>query len=615
MAPLTIEALRDAARAVVHVGRLLRDPPRLPRPDLGPRHALLAASRPPSRHGRDREDIAAFKASARSLDQGIGAVLHALHRRRPRRHTLVICTTDHGIAFPGAKATLFDRGIGVMLLMRGPHGFTGGKVVDAMVSHLDVFPTLCELAGVEEPGLAAGALADAAGARRGRAPARRDLRRDDLPRRLRAAARGAHRALEVHPALRRLRAPRAGQLRRQRQQGPAGRGRLGRGDRAARSSSTTCCSTRRRAATWPPTRVRARAAALAARPTRRVDAGDRRSAADGPGRSAAGSVVNARVSRPLEPLGPHRRAHRRGGDDPDRSYLVCATPRSGSTLVCQALPQTGVAGRPEEYFEALRHTGRPRRPEEYFVGVDDPSIFDHLGERAVGDEPPPRSPLWSRTAYDRYLEWAFEAGTTPNGVFGAKLMWGYFGDFVSLLRNVPAYRELPLAELLPPRSSPTSRSCASCAPTRCARRSRSGRRCRPPPGARTVAARRSAKDDGSRPTAASSRSTARSCASTTGRSSHLLDQILIGGGALGRLLRALRDQAAARPVRELRRRLRRPSTCNLLDRLGLDPPADFDFEPRMKRQSDGINDDWAQALQRAAPRHGVRPRCRPPRRA
>src|SRR5215211_6569199 len=121
--------------------------------------------------------------------------------------------------------------------------------------------------------------------------------------------------------------------------------------------------------------------------------------------------------------------------EPDRSYLVCATPRSGSTLVCHALEETGVAGRPEEYFEALRHSGRPRRPEEYFLGVEDQSIRDHLGERSVGS--------------DRYLEWAFETGTTENGVFGAKLMWGYFGEFVSLLRNIPAYRDVPLAELLP----------------------------------------------------------------------------------------------------------------------------------------------------------------------
>ena len=104
-----------------------------------------------------RKDVAAFKASARSLDQGIGAVLHALHDLGLVENTLVLCTTDHGIAFPGAKATLFDRGIGVMMLMRGPGGFSGGKVVDAPVSHLDVFPTLCELAGVEAPGWLQGA--------------------------------------------------------------------------------------------------------------------------------------------------------------------------------------------------------------------------------------------------------------------------------------------------------------------------------------------------------------------------------------------------------------------------------------------------------------------------
>jgi N-sulfoglucosamine sulfohydrolase len=97
-----------------------------------------------------RRDTAAFKASARSLDQGIGAVLHALHDLELADDTLIICTTDHGVAFPNAKATLYDRGTGVMLLMRGP-GFTGGKVVDAMVTHLDVYPTICELVGIRQP--------------------------------------------------------------------------------------------------------------------------------------------------------------------------------------------------------------------------------------------------------------------------------------------------------------------------------------------------------------------------------------------------------------------------------------------------------------------------------
>ena len=98
-----------------------------------------------------RRDMAQFKASVRSLDQGIGAVLHALHDLRLVDDTLVICTTDHGVAFPGSKATLSDRGTGVMMIMRGPGAFAGGKVVDAPVTHLDVYPTICEVAGVEPP--------------------------------------------------------------------------------------------------------------------------------------------------------------------------------------------------------------------------------------------------------------------------------------------------------------------------------------------------------------------------------------------------------------------------------------------------------------------------------
>jgi N-sulfoglucosamine sulfohydrolase len=63
----------------------------------------------------------------------------------------VIMTTDHGLAFPDAKATMYDRGIGVMLLLRGPGGFERGRVFDAMVSHLDLFPTVCEVAGIDPP--------------------------------------------------------------------------------------------------------------------------------------------------------------------------------------------------------------------------------------------------------------------------------------------------------------------------------------------------------------------------------------------------------------------------------------------------------------------------------
>jgi arylsulfatase A-like enzyme len=95
--------------------------------------------------------MAAFKASARRLDQGVGAVLGALDATGLGARTLVICTTDHGLPFPGAKATLYDRGLGVLLILRGPGGLSGGRVLDAPVSQLDLFPTVCELAGVGPP--------------------------------------------------------------------------------------------------------------------------------------------------------------------------------------------------------------------------------------------------------------------------------------------------------------------------------------------------------------------------------------------------------------------------------------------------------------------------------
>jgi arylsulfatase A-like enzyme len=97
-----------------------------------------------------RDDVAAYKASARSLDHGVGAVLNTLHATGLDRNTLVICTTDHGLAFPTAKASLLDRGIGVMLMMRGP-GMPTGVARDELVSQIDIFPTICEIAGIQPP--------------------------------------------------------------------------------------------------------------------------------------------------------------------------------------------------------------------------------------------------------------------------------------------------------------------------------------------------------------------------------------------------------------------------------------------------------------------------------
>ena len=96
-----------------------------------------------------REDMSAYMASARLMDECMGHVFTALKVNGLADSTLVICTTDHGLAFPYMKCNLTDHGTGVMLIMRGPGGFAGGRVVDALVSQLDLYPTVCELAGVE----------------------------------------------------------------------------------------------------------------------------------------------------------------------------------------------------------------------------------------------------------------------------------------------------------------------------------------------------------------------------------------------------------------------------------------------------------------------------------
>jgi LPS sulfotransferase NodH len=131
---------------------------------------------------------------------------------------------------------------------------------------------------------------------------------------------------------------------------------------------------------------------------------------------------------------------------PRLSYLICATPRSGSTLLCDALDGTGIAGHPEEHFEVLLETGQPRQPRDYFQRsndpevwalLDDPEFRDVLGEYGgrYAEHPARRDPSWRPQVFERLLEEALRRGTTENGVLGTKIMWAYFRDFVRLARR------------------------------------------------------------------------------------------------------------------------------------------------------------------------------------
>lgn len=123
------------------------------------------------------------------------------------------------------------------------------------------------------------------------------------------------------------------------------------------------------------------------------------------------------------------------------SYLVCATQRSGSTMLCELLRATAVAGVPDEYFERLRATGLPRQPRQYF---DDPST------EAIAARLPPPVPGRPEVPgeFEAWFRYVLQRATTPNGVFGAKMMWNYFEDFRERMAELPDLSGLTFNEQL-----------------------------------------------------------------------------------------------------------------------------------------------------------------------
>lgn len=99
-----------------------------------------------------RQDMADYMESVEHADACFGRVMEALDRNGLREKTIVILTTDHGIAFPEMKCNLTQHGTGVALVMDYPGNPSRGTACDALVSHLDVFPTLCELMDLDKPG-------------------------------------------------------------------------------------------------------------------------------------------------------------------------------------------------------------------------------------------------------------------------------------------------------------------------------------------------------------------------------------------------------------------------------------------------------------------------------
>lgn len=99
-----------------------------------------------------RVRTAGYYNAVQRLDVGIGQLMAALEKHDRAKDTLVIFVGDHGPPFCRGKTTVYEAGIRVPFLVRWP-GVSRPLVSKAMVSTIDVLPTILDATGVENPGL------------------------------------------------------------------------------------------------------------------------------------------------------------------------------------------------------------------------------------------------------------------------------------------------------------------------------------------------------------------------------------------------------------------------------------------------------------------------------
>jgi arylsulfatase A-like enzyme len=101
-----------------------------------------------------RADLAVYYAVISHLDEQIGRIVDALHQSGQWQKTIVVFTSDHGLAVGShglrGKQNMYEHTIGVPLILCGP-GLPVGRRFAAQVYLRDLYPTVCDLAGVPVP--------------------------------------------------------------------------------------------------------------------------------------------------------------------------------------------------------------------------------------------------------------------------------------------------------------------------------------------------------------------------------------------------------------------------------------------------------------------------------
>ena len=99
-----------------------------------------------------RSDILDYLVEIEHFDAMVGRAIKTLEESGRLDNTIVVITSDHGMPFPRAKASLYDAGSRVPLAIRWPKGIhKAGREVEAFVNLSDLAPTFLEAAGVQVP--------------------------------------------------------------------------------------------------------------------------------------------------------------------------------------------------------------------------------------------------------------------------------------------------------------------------------------------------------------------------------------------------------------------------------------------------------------------------------
>ncbi|MGY8695650.1 MAG: sulfatase family protein, partial [Verrucomicrobiia bacterium] len=93
-----------------------------------------------------RSELAQYYQSGARIDQGVAKLVETLKEAGLYDKTLIVFTADHGMAFAGAKTTVFEAGLHVPFIVRDPYQKKRGIESDAMISHVDIAPSLIDFA-------------------------------------------------------------------------------------------------------------------------------------------------------------------------------------------------------------------------------------------------------------------------------------------------------------------------------------------------------------------------------------------------------------------------------------------------------------------------------------